>query len=361
MNKKTLALDVKQVDSSGEKYFTFEGLLAAYGNVDHDNDMIEKGAFADWLTESKAAGQISVPVFWSHSSAEPIGVFPTKEIKETDEGLWVKGILPKADSFVSGRVIPQMEVGSVRKMSIGYKVRDFEYKGSVRHLKNIALWEGSLVALPANDNAKVTGFKSVTPFSNLPMADRQRPWDSEAAIGRVRQWAGVTGAGDLEDPDVQKRYRQAFLWYDGRNADLMGAYKLPFADIIDGQLTAVPRAIFAAAGAMRGARGGVDLAYEERPAVIYNIEQYYEKLGLESPFGEKNFRLDDLAAVDERNLEKILKTGARFTGKLALTVISAIKSAGLRDAEQGGRRDAAAENSELIETIDTILNQIRKG
>lgn len=352
MERITRPLNIKGVGTSGEN-FTFEGHLAAFDNIDHDRDVIEKGAFIDWLNKSIEDKRDSIPVFWSHNSREPVGIFPISQMREDDKGLFVKGLLPRDDTFVTGRVIPQMKIGSVRKMSIGYAINDFEYKGDIRHLKSLNIWEGSLVALPSNDHAIITNFKSVTPFGNLPLADRQRPWDAEAAIGRVRQWAGVVGQGDLADPDVQKRYRQAFFWYDGRDADLLGSYKLPFADIVDGRLQAVPRGVFAAAGAMRGARGGVDITYEERPAVINNIEKYYEKMEMESPFKEA-FRLDDIAVIDERNLEAILKTGARFSNKMAKAIISALKSSGLRDANEG-RRDAV-----VIEAINDVLNLIKR-
>lgn len=358
MEKLTLPIEIKQVDSE-EKNFTFEGHLAAFGNKDFDGDIIRKGAFSDWLEKSRQDDKKSIPIFWSHKSNEPIGVFPLDSMTEDDRGLFVKGVMPKDDTFVSGRVIPQLKIGSVSKMSIGYKVNDFEYENNARILKSLSLWEGSLVALPANENATVTGFKSVTPFGDLPLAGRQHTWDSEGAIGRVRQWAGINGDGDLSDPDIQEKYRQAFFWYDGPDRDLFGAYKLPFADIINDNLMAVPRGIFSAAAAMQGARGGVYLPREDRPAVTRNIERYYEKMGLESPFG-KAFRLDDFNSLNEREIEKLFKTGVMFSGKTARAVISAIKSSGLRDVIQGGQREVES-NSDLINEIDNILQQIKRG
>lgn len=351
MEIKTLPFTIKDIKESQENY-EFEGHLAAFNNKDHDGDIIIKGAFSDWMQESKAFGRENIPTFWMHDRHNPIGVFPIAQMQEDSKGLKVKGYMPREDTFVSGRVMPQMRIKSVSRMSIGYDTKDFDYDDGSRLLKSIHLWEGSLVSLAANDNATITGFKSVTPYGNLPLADRQRPWDAEAAIGRVRQWAGVVGQGDLADPDVQKRYRQAFFWYDGRDADLLGSYKLPFADIVDGRLEAVPRGVFAAAGAMRGARGGVDITYEERPAVINNIEKYYAKMEMDSPFKEA-FRLDDIAVIDERNLEAILKTGVRFSNKMAKAIISALKSSGLRDAGKD-RRDA-----EVIEAINDVLNLIK--
>lgn len=357
MEKISLPFDIKEM-STDDKNFTFEGHLAAFNNLDHDGDIIEKGAFSEWLNKSVEDNKKTIPIFWAHSAGEPVGVFPIQDMVEDDKGLFVRGIMPKDDTFVSGRVIPQMRIGSVAKMSIGYRVRDFINKNGARILKNIQLWEGSLVTLPANENATISGFKSVTPYGDLPLANRQHQWMSDSAIGRVRQWAGINGDGDLSDPDVQAKYRQAFFWYDGADSDLFGAYKLPFADVINGNLMAVPRGIFAAAGAMRGARGGVYLPSEERPAIINNIERYYGKMGMESPFGKSIFRVDDLGAIDERNFEKILKTGVNFTDTGAKSLLAAIKSVGLRDVGSSGQRDVEGD-SELISKINDILKQIK--
>jgi hypothetical protein len=60
---------------------------------------------------------------------------------------------------------------------------------------------------------------AVTPFQDLPLADRDRLWDADEAERRVRAWA------DAEDaPDA--RCRHAHLWYDASNKDEFGAYKL---------------------------------------------------------------------------------------------------------------------------------------
>ena len=358
MERITLPLEVKQV-SGDESTFSFEGHLAAFDNVDHDGDVIIKGAFADWLNKSLKDNKENIPIFWSHNSSEPVGVFPLKNMKEDNLGLLVKGVLPKDDTFVSGRVIPQMRIGSVRKMSIGYRIKDYDFEGDVRILKSIALWEGSLVTLPANENASVTSFKSITPYGDLPLASRDRPWDSDAAIGRLREWAGVNGDdGSLSDPEVQARYKQAFFWYDEADSDLLGGYKLPFADIINDELKAVPRAIFSAAGVLRGARGGVYIPRDERPGVIRNVEKYYDKLGLDSPFG-KSFRIDDFSSIDERNLEKILKSGASFSNKMAKALISIIKQAGLREVEQK-QRDADNDHK-IMEALTEVMNKIKRS
>lgn len=355
METKTLPLEIKE-HKSDDNNFTFDGILAAYGNVDFGNDVIEKKAFDRWLTESKQRKEVSVPAHWVHNQSEPIGILPIKDMKETDRGLFVKGVLPLDDTFVKGRIIPQIRIGSIRKMSIGYDVYDYEYEGSVRRLKSLHLHEGSLVTLGMNDQTSVFNFKSVVPFEDLAMADRDRAWDATAATKRVRTWAGISSNGDLSSPSVQQKFRKAFFWYDQSKPELLGSYKLPFADVVDGSLKAIPRGVFAAAGAMRGARGGVNIPDTDRAGIISTIKKYYSKMDLESPF-DKAFRVDDLTVIDERNLEAILKTGIRFSNTMAKNVISAFKSAGLRDVAGTGQRDA--ENDAIVEAIDVLLKQLK--
>jgi hypothetical protein len=112
---------------------------------------------------------------------------------------------------------------------------------------------------------------SVTAFQDLPLADRDRQWDGDAAEKRVRKWA------DAQDEPNQK-YRDAHVWYDSDNKENFTAYKLLIADVIDGQLKAVPRGVMAAGGIMNGARGGVDLPKSDIDRVKSHLEKYYKKM-----------------------------------------------------------------------------------
>jgi hypothetical protein len=112
---------------------------------------------------------------------------------------------------------------------------------------------------------------SVTAFQDLPLADRDREWDGDAAEKRVRKWAGA------QDEPNQK-YRDAHVWYDSDNKDNFTAYKLLIADVIDGKLEAVPRGVMAAGGIMSGARGGVDLPKSDIDRVKSHLEKYYNKM-----------------------------------------------------------------------------------
>ena len=118
---------------------------------------------------------------------------------------------------------------------------------------------------------------SVTAFQDLPLADRDREWDGTAAEKRVRKWA------DAEDePDA--KYRDAHVWYDNANKDNFGAYKLLIADIVNGKLTAIPRAVMAAGAVMQGSRGGVDLPKDDIDRVKSHLAKYYKKMDETAPW-----------------------------------------------------------------------------
>jgi hypothetical protein len=118
---------------------------------------------------------------------------------------------------------------------------------------------------------------AVTTFQDLPLADRDREWDGDAAEKRVRAWA------DAED-DPNQKYRDAHVWYDADSKDNFTAYKLLIADVIDGRLRAVPRGVMAAGNVMQGARGGIDLPDSDIDRVKSHLAKYYSKMGDEAPW-----------------------------------------------------------------------------
>jgi len=118
---------------------------------------------------------------------------------------------------------------------------------------------------------------SVTTFQDLPLADRDRKWDGDAADKRVRAWA------DAQD-EPNGKYRDAHVWYDSANKDNFTAYKLLIADVIDGRLCAVPRAVMAAGAIMQGSRGGIDLPKDDIDRVKSHLAKYYAKMDEAAPW-----------------------------------------------------------------------------
>jgi hypothetical protein len=121
---------------------------------------------------------------------------------------------------------------------------------------------------------------SVTAFQNLPLADRDRRWDGDAAEKRVRKWAGAT-----DEPN--QKYRDAHVWYDASKKNNFTAYKLLIADVVNGKLTAVPRGVMAAAGIMQGSHGGIDIPKRDIGAVKSHLAKYYTKMDDSPPWEDQ--------------------------------------------------------------------------
>lgn len=127
-------------------------------------------------------------------------------------------------------------------------------------------------------------------WGSMPVAGADVEWDGSAAAQRVAEWAGVDSP-DATEADWAK-YARAFLYQDDE-ADPMtkGAYKLGVADVTDGELTLVPRGVYAVAGVLSGARGGADIPEAQQDRLKSAVRGLYERIAsaldddsIEAPF-----------------------------------------------------------------------------
>jgi HK97 family phage major capsid protein/HK97 family phage prohead protease len=188
-----------------------------------------------------------------------------------------EGLNPQADT-----IFKYFKNGFLKAFSVGFIPLEYERNefGGTTFLKQ-ELLEISAVVVPANQEALAMAVKAVVPYQDLPLADMEREWDAGEAVKRVKNWATTNDEVDFA------KYRRAFLWYDSENPELLGSYKLPIADVIDGSLKAVPRAIFAAAAAIQGARGGVDIPDADKERIRNVLSKYYEKMDRTPPWEEE--------------------------------------------------------------------------
>jgi len=285
METKDFMFDIKSVEDNG----IVEGYAAVFGNKDLGNDIIDPGAFKKTINERK-----NVPLLWYHQPPEVLGL--VFEMEEDNKGLKSRSQI-NLDTQLGREKFSLIRQGAIKGMSIGFEAIKEAWDGTVRRLKEIRLWEISLVTFPMNPLAQVTGIKAVVPYQDLPLADKDREWDAGEARKRLADWAG----------DDMDKYRKGFLWYDEENADNLTAYKLPIADVIDGRLYAVPRAIIAAAAAIQGARGGVDIPASDVPGVKNHIEKYYKKMDMTPPWKSTLF-------IPEPSLDTQEKKEPSFAG-----------------------------------------------
>ncbi|MGJ7380864.1 HK97 family phage prohead protease, partial [Morganella morganii] len=158
-----IPLKIKSVTETGE----FEGYGSVFGVKDSYSDIVVPGAFQASLSEWREKGGLPA-MLWQHQISEPVGVYT--EMREDDTGLYVKGRLLIEDDPLSKRAHAHLKAGSLSGLSIGYILKDWEYdrsKGAFL-LKEIDLWEVSLVTFPSNDEARVSDVKSAFARGDIP-------------------------------------------------------------------------------------------------------------------------------------------------------------------------------------------------
>lgn len=373
-------IQCKEIERDGKRFGIVEGHLATF-DIDRGDDRFSPGAFEESLAELRRIGKTQLPFKDAHGRT--VGGFPLETVKEDSKGLFGIGeINLEIERGRDAYSLAQQKVYD--SFSIGFIPEDVDFIDGIREIRKAEVLEGSLLDIPMNLSARVTEVKAIaeklginiedmeeddykkflehvekfnikaaTSFKDLPLADEDMKWDAAAAKARVKVWAGAEEG--LDTSAIQKKYKGCFFWYDAAEPDVFASYKLPFTDIIDGKLTAVPRGVFAAAAAMRGARGGVDIPDADRPGVIKHIERYYAKMDRESPFKkERAFRVESLQGLDERTLEGLLKSGVSFSGTIAKALVRVIKASDLREAEKEVHREGDDDWSEVLGELKQI-------
>ncbi len=129
-----------------------EGYASLFGQADQGGDIVEKGAYAASIKALSEAGR-KVKMLWQHDPAQPIGVW--EEVREDKRGLWVRGRL--LESTQKGReAIALIGAGAIDGLSIGYRaVKAGRNDKGQRLLKELELWEVSLVTFPMLPSARV--------------------------------------------------------------------------------------------------------------------------------------------------------------------------------------------------------------
>lgn len=184
--------------------FTFEGYASTFNNIDYGDDIVIRGAFSNSLAKNS-----QVPILWQHQMSEVIGV--SVQLYEDDKGLFIKGNLPKDDTLVSGRIIPQMKVGSIKEMSIGFFTKNYDMaKDGIRLLNEIDLFEVSLVTKAMNSRALVTGFKSFETLRDIEQTLKDSGFSNSEAktlISKIKEFSGQRDASqdNQRDADATKQ------------------------------------------------------------------------------------------------------------------------------------------------------------
>jgi HK97 family phage prohead protease len=147
METKKLPFEVK-----AENDGTITGYGSVFGVKDQGGDIVEKGAFAAFLSGS------SMPkMLFQHDPSQVIGVWD--EASEDEKGLRLRGRLA-LKTRLGAEVHELMKMGAFDGLSIGYRVTDEVREGGARLIKAAELWEVSAVTFPMNKEARIDAVKA---------------------------------------------------------------------------------------------------------------------------------------------------------------------------------------------------------
>jgi HK97 family phage prohead protease len=158
---KALNIEIKANSSKRE----VEAYASTFGNKDLVGDIVVKGAFSKTISEKFASGaKNDIKVLWQHMPSMPIGL--PIHMEEDSKGLYTVSKLSNTRAADEALSLVQDKV--VDKMSIGYDVIKDEYSTEgARLLKELKLYEYSLVTFPANEQADILGSKSLEQLTTL--------------------------------------------------------------------------------------------------------------------------------------------------------------------------------------------------
>jgi HK97 family phage prohead protease len=147
-----------KMDGDGK---TLTGYGSVFGNVDLDKDIIDHGAFAEGMDEFLADGFLGWMHDWGYGGP-PIGLFT--DATEDDHGLFLSARFHSTDLAEQARVWvkERLEANKSVGLSIGFRILGWERDAAgLRHITKAKLYEVSVVTVPANPKAQVTGLKGL--------------------------------------------------------------------------------------------------------------------------------------------------------------------------------------------------------
>lgn len=315
-----VAFEITETKDDGD-FFIFKGLASTW-EVDLVDDRFQMGAFAESIAKQLPT------ILWQHQRLEPIGM--PISIKETQAGLEVEGKLPKEDSFVSGRVIPQMKVGSIKAMSVGFRPQqagpDPTNLPFGRLITKAILREVSLVTFPANPGAKITDLKHFQ--DDLLFAKRNQSWDEKGASERI----GLFCVGDSPTEE---------------NYLIPETKQLLFTDVVEGKRVIIPRALNQAKSILPS----LEISEEEKEHVLELIKGYQSKLDKTEPKKDFYTELDVKEINSKKEFERLLRDSGLFSRDAAMLLAKHFKP-------ETEKSESSSDDDEVKTVLDGLIKKM---
>jgi uncharacterized protein len=146
-------------DDSGE----FEALVSVFGNVDLQGDRVMPGAFSKSLKRWRESGD-PVPVVFSHEWNDAwahIGSADPENIKETSDGLLVRGTLDIDSNPLAAQVFRLMKRRTMKEFSFSYEIKKEKLASdSANNLVELDLIEVGPTLKGANPETELVSIKA---------------------------------------------------------------------------------------------------------------------------------------------------------------------------------------------------------
>lgn len=199
ITNKSFPFEIKTISETG----AFTGYASVFGNEDLWGDIVIAGAFSKSIAEKKPA------MLWQHNSDEPIGIWTV--IKEDEKGLYVEGQLLIDGVAKAKEAYELLAAKAISGLSIGYRAVSWEWRkkddsnDEVRLLKEIDLWEISLVTFPANTEARVGDVKDLNTLRDIEGFLRDAGCSRNEAKGIIAQIRDAQRDADADEAESERR------------------------------------------------------------------------------------------------------------------------------------------------------------
>ena len=209
LGKKALdaPMECKVIGDTG----SFSGYAAVFGNLDMGGDIVERGAFKEFVTTRDN----QMRVLYMHDSRNPIG---KAMVKEDSKGLAFDGTLVLEDALAR-KAYAYMKAGILDGMSIGFDV--LEGGGAVdasgiRRLTKLKLWEISPVVFGMNPLAQIEAVKAALQITNIREFEdflREAGGFSRAQAKMLASggWSRLDGQREVDSEAETMKYSIDFL------------------------------------------------------------------------------------------------------------------------------------------------------
>lgn len=157
MRTKHLNFKVKSADLEEG---VISGYASVFGNVDSYGEIVVEGAFSKSIEKIEKTGKV-ISVFYGHNMEDPrANIGRVIELREDSHGLFFKAQLDLSGDTYGCLVYGQLQDGRLDSLSFGFSVIDGASTKAGYELRELELYEISVVPVPANQEALITEVKA---------------------------------------------------------------------------------------------------------------------------------------------------------------------------------------------------------